>query len=314
MTIDSRVPEWLQERASFTSSGVTQGAQVGFNMGIQLRQQARIERAQKLQEEAMRLAMEEKERIAEGTVAVTRVLSEMGKTGGYNDPVLRSQFWDIVSKNPKFAGSPVFKDIMDTLQNAELAGQRADLLKQQFSLRGDEAYLKHLDRLGEMERKGEIQGDLLQDKSDFNLLMEDFRQQHRQDNIRLQSDENMRRDAAKPRTLRPDRFDLNESDRMGMAAELQSLQTWYRNQSFNKKNAPEIEQEYDRRFKEVEGKYSPRRKTTSETPTAPHPNAPSAAPGGMLAEKPTITTKEEFDKLPSGTEFIGSDGKPYRKP
>lgn len=44
---------------------------------------------------------------------------------------------------------------------------------------------------------------------------------------------------------------------------------------------------------------------------APGATAPAAAATGA---KPTIKTKAEYDALKSGTEFIGSDGKPYKKP
>lgn len=36
--------------------------------------------------------------------------------------------------------------------------------------------------------------------------------------------------------------------------------------------------------------------------------------GGITLPGPRVTTQDEFDKLPSGTNYIGSDGKPYRKP
>jgi hypothetical protein len=42
--------------------------------------------------------------------------------------------------------------------------------------------------------------------------------------------------------------------------------------------------------------------------TVPHP---SSASGN---ETPKVTTKAEFDALPSGTVYIGKDGQPYRKP
>ncbi|MEW6303492.1 MAG: hypothetical protein AB1705_08485 [Verrucomicrobiota bacterium] len=47
--------------------------------------------------------------------------------------------------------------------------------------------------------------------------------------------------------------------------------------------------------------------------TAPAAAAPPAA-ASAAAEPKQITTKEQFDALPSGAEYIGKDGKLYRKP
>lgn len=52
------------------------------------------------------------------------------------------------------------------------------------------------------------------------------------------------------------------------------------------------------------------------TPATPGGKSPSEAKGAPSASesRPTASTKAEYEALPSGTEFIGSDGKPYRKP
>lgn len=278
-TISSELPAWLQRRVSFTDNGVSRDMQAGFQMAQQAIQNNRQLRALQLQEEARRLALDEKERVAQGAVEVTRVLAEMGQSGDYTSPALQSKFWDAVSKNPKFVSSPAFKDIMDNFQYAEQAKARKELLNTTYNLRDDNAYNRHLDRLAEQERRGEISKDVLATKSDYDLLMEDARQEHRHDNIRFQTDENMRRDAAKPRTLRPSRYDLDESDRMSMAAELDSLKTWYRNQSFSQSKAPMIEAEYDRRLKEIEEKFTARRKTAEP---AAAPATPTSDPLGLF--------------------------------
>lgn len=281
--ISSELPAWLQRRVSpFETSSTSQDMQVGFQLAQQWQQNQRLNRAQALQEEARRLALDEKERVAQGAVEVTRVLAEMGQSGGYSSPELQSKFWEAVSRNPKFASSPAFKDIMDTLQYSEQAKARAELLKTTYNLRDDNAYNRHLDRLAEQEQRGEISKDILATKSDYDLLMEDARQEHRQDNIRFQTDENMRRDAAKPRTLRPARYDLNESDRMSMSTDLEKLKIWYRNQSFSKAKAPAIEAEYQRQLNEIEAKYAGRRVPSQEALPAPPAAAPTSDPLGLF--------------------------------
>lgn len=67
-------------------------------------------------------------------------------------------------------------------------------------------------------------------------------------------------------------------------------------------------QEYRRMQDEIFRKYDAKRIGTPRPTERPALAAPAAE------ALPTITSKEEFDKLPSGAEFIGSDGKRYRKP
>ena len=277
--ISSELPAWLVNRTTMfdrNQSSTAQDIQAGAQLYQQSQQNQRMQRAQQLQEEARQIALDEKERVAAGAVEVTRVLSEMGKTGGYSDPALQAKFWDAVSRNPKFVASPAFKEIVDTFQYAEQAKERSELLKQRYGYREDEAYLRHLDRLAEIGKRGDVQQELLGAKSDFDLLKAEAVASHKQEQIRLQTDENIRRDAAKPQTLRPERFDLNESDRMGMAAELDRLEIWYRDQAKRARGKKDvlaqIESEYDQQFKEIEAKYQQRRKA----PRAPEPAAPLA--------------------------------------
>lgn len=276
MAIDSQLPAWLQQR-SFIGEGVTQGAQVGFNMGIQLRQQARIERAQKLQEEAMRLALEEKERIAEGTVAVTRVLSEMGKTGGYNDPVLKSKFWDTIAANPNFANSKVFKDIMDTFQNAEQAQARKELLEQTYDLRGDAAEQRHLLRLEEIDAQLEKALETENLSQDHRLELEDRRQRNRQEMLRL-----------RPTGTRPAQLDLDRSDQMLMDAELDNLKTWRSIHSSTKYDA-----EYEQRLRGIEQKFAVRKKTTAQpAPATSDKRVRVVSPDGKVGNIPESQLEE----------------------
>ena len=47
---------------------------------------------------------------------------------------------------------------------------------------------------------------------------------------------------------------------------------------------------------------------------SPAPAATQSAPSQAAAAPPVITTKEQYDALPSGTKFVGSDGKRYTRP
>jgi hypothetical protein len=175
---------------------------------------------------------------------------------------------------------------MDTFQYAEQAKDRANLLRERYGYMDDNAYTRHLDRMEELTRRGELRKEEIDLKSDYDWLLADAKNEHRQEQIRLQTSENIRRDAAKPRTLRPERYDLDESHRMGMATEFDKLKLWYREQMANvfgtsdasQNKRSQIEAEYDRQFKEIEDKYSKLRK---------QPSLPTSMPDGGAATTPS---------------------------
>lgn len=262
MAIDATLPAYLAQRAHWTDQTVSRDLQFGANLYHQSQQEKRMQRAAALQEEAKRYALEEKERVAEGTVAVTRVLSEMGKTGGYSDPALQAKFWNEVHNHPRFAGSQAFKDIMDTFQYAEQAKARKELLGTTYELRGDAAEQRHLMRLDEIDaqlEKALTTENLSQENRE---RLEGIRHSNRQEIIRL-----------RPTGSRPSQLDLDKSDQMLMQSELKNLESWRSIHPGTKNDA-----EYEQRLKGIEQKFAPRRKTNTQPAVPPAGVAPAPPP------------------------------------
>lgn len=259
--MNTALPPYLAQRAHWTDPSVSRDIQVGANLYHQAQQEKRLQRAAQLQEEAKRYALDEKERVAEGAVEVTRILSEMGDTGGYTDPNLQAKFWEAVSRNPKFAGSPAFKDIMDTFQYAEQAKTRKALLEQTYDLRGDATEQRHLFRLDEIDAQLEkaLATENLSQEGRLNL--EALKQSNRQEIIRL-----------RPTGTRPAQLDLDKSDQMLMATELDNLKTWRSIHSSTKYDA-----EYEQRLRGIEQKFAARKKTTAQPVPVAVPLAPPPA-------------------------------------
>jgi hypothetical protein len=186
MAIDSTLPGYLAQRAHWTDPTVARDIQLGANLYQESQQEKRMQRAQAMQEELRRITLEEKERIAEGTVEVAKIFSEMGQSGGYTDPGLQGKFWDAIKRHPKFANSPAFKDMMDTFQNAEQAKARSALetLRQEaISDRNFNNVQSRFDLLNErisgmMQLEGEKAGNrerLAEIQSELNILRDSFR-------------------------------------------------------------------------------------------------------------------------------------------
>lgn len=77
----------------------------------------------------------------------------------------------------------------------------------------------------------------------------------------IQHDLDVKRDALKPRTKRPEQYDLDESDRMMMQEELRGLGQWRKINRGAKNDA-----EFDKRMQKIEDKYSSRRHKASSAP------------------------------------------------
>lgn len=290
-TISSVLPAWLQKRASpFETSSTQQDLQAGFQMAQQVIQNNRQLRALQLQEEARRLALDEKERVAQGAVEVTRVLAEMGQSGDYTSPALQSKFWDAVSKNPKFATSPAFKDILDTFQNAEQAKARAALeqtRQQAITDRSDSAIQSRFD--------------LLTQRLDSMTQLEGVKQDGRTALAELKNELNMLRDQLKP--TRPGEIfhDLSEADLAQMKSDLAALDKMYEKGRIKGKggglfsNDPKTtpEQEYQAERAAIQKKYEAKR--TSAPRPAPEP-----------AKQDDF--KAMYDALPSGAEYTDPNG------
>lgn len=273
MAISSELPVFLRERVRFTDhSSTLQDIQVGAQMAQQAREEQRLNRAQQLNEEAKRMAMDEKERIAAGAVEVTRVLSEMGQTGGYTDPALQSKFWDAVSRNPKFAASPAFKDILDTFQYAEQAKARAQLETTRQDAIGERNQASITSRF-----------DLLSQRLDGMLQMEGVRQDGRKAIEELKNDLNMLRDSLKPTRVGALVHDLPEADLVAMRSELGALDTMYEKGKLKGQGGlfssdPKItpEQEYETRRNTILKKYDAKRIGTPKPADTPSATVPPA--------------------------------------
>lgn len=360
-TISARIPEWLVERASpFEKSSTSHDIQVGAQIAQQWQQNQRLQRAQQMQDEVKRLALEEKERIAEGTVEVTRVLAEMGQSGDYTSPVLQSKFWTAVSKNPKFAGSPAFKDIMDTFQYAEQAKERKLLLEKRYDSMANIEQMKQEGRidvekarqLGQADLfeqklaglmkmegvkqegrvviqnmrgdiaayrdvlRGDIASDLedqrqtgrvelrksqneaafqrLRETLDHNLLMLDAKSEAALELRQYGHELDVIRDSKRPTTLRPERFDLDESDRMLLNAKLKGLQTWRESNMGKRHDAA-----YDAKLDAIEKEFAGRKKIRS-TPAPTAAPAPAAASTAAPAPPPSERQAGTIYQTPKG--------------
>lgn len=290
---------YLDPRTHWTGSSVSQDIQLGAQIYQQSQQEKRMQRAQQMQEEVRRLALEEKERVAEGTVEVLRVLSDMGKSGGYTDPALQGRFFDAVSNHPTFAGTPAFKDIMNNFQYAEQAKARKELLGQTYEFKGDAAEQRHLFRLDEIDaqlEKALATENLSQENRE---RLEGIRHNNRQEIIRL----------------RPTRsgqliHDLTETDLVNLRSELTTIDNLFKEGKITGTKKPGVFStgysetpvaEYERRKQEVRSKYDTKRIETPKSAEA------------VTSGPPKPVSKEEYDKLPVGTRYIAPDGKEYTK-
>lgn len=296
MAIDSTLPAYLAKRTHWTDDSVSRSIQLGAQMYQQSQQEKRLNRAAAMQEEVKRLALEEKERVAEGTVEITRILSKMGQSGGYTDPALQSEFWNAVSKHPKFAGSPVFKDIMDTFQYAEQAKSRSELetLRQQsISDRSDASIQSRFD--------------LFAQKLDGFAQMEGIKQENREALTTLRNDLNILRDSLKPTRTGQLVHDLPETDLVALRSELTTLDNLFKENKIKGTKTPGAftrgynetpEAEYERRKQDILKKYDAKRIGTPK-PAEAQPTAPATekrvrvvSPGGKVGNIPESQLEE----------------------
>lgn len=293
MAIDATLPAYLAQRAHWTDPTVSRDLQAGANLYHQSQQERRMQRAQQMQEEVKRLALEEKEHVAEGTVAITKILSEMAKTGGYNDPALKSQFWDAVSNNPKFGGSQAFKDIMDTFQYAEQAKARSEmesLRQQSITDRSESAIQSRFDLLGQ--------------RIDGMAQMEDLKQENREALTTLRSDLNILRDSLKPTRTGQLVHDLTETDLVALRSELSTLDNIFKEGKlkgtkkpgmFNRDYTETPEAEYERRKQEILKKYDAKRVGTpkpAESAPASDKRVRVVSPSGKVGNIPESQLEE----------------------
>lgn len=249
MAIGGALPEYLTSQHWLDKQAVSRDIGIGVEIvrGMQQRQQQ--ERVLRLREEHFRLQREELERIAEGTVAASSVFSEMGNAGDYTNPELQSKFWATVQKYPKFTQSPAFKDMVDTLQSAEIAKKQMDQITTRHDLRSEELDQRHDNRLIELDRQYENM-----------LSRQDLAHESRIEIEKLRQQLQVERDALKPTTQRPERFDLDESDRIDYAARVEGLKEWLKAQPTNKKNPDAPYQQYTEKLNALNKEFEPRKK------------------------------------------------------
>lgn len=289
-TISAEVPQWVTQRARWfdqNQSSTSQDIQLGAQIAQQWQQNQRLQRAQALQEEVKRLAIEEKERIAEGTVAIARILSKMGQTpGGYTDSALQGEFWGAIRDNPKFASSQAFKDIMDTFQASEQAKARSELetLRQQSITDRSEAAIQS-------------RFDLLNQRLEGMTALEGVKAEHRTQLEELKGEINMLRDSLKPTRVGQLVHDLPEADLVAMRSELTALDKKYEKGRIKGKgggifsNVPKTtaEQEYDAERQAILKKYDAKRIGTprpAETAPAAEKRVRVKSPDGKIGNIP----------------------------
>lgn len=284
MALNLQVPAWLQERTGPFDQAPTQQFALGAQIAQRAQQIQQENRVLQLREEHFRLQREELERIAEGTVAASAVFSEMGRVGDYTDPELQSKFWATVQKYPKFTRSPAFKDMVDTLQSAALAKTRMEQIAVTHDLRSEEIDQRHANRLNELETQYQ------------NLLQrDDLRQEDRIAIEKLQQQLAIERDALKPTTQRPERFDLDRSDEIEYNAKVDGLKEWLKAQPTNRKDPDAPYRQYTERLNALNKEFEPRKK--------------KRVVGEPVGK---VSTKQNFDEyyrsLPVGAEYVAPDG------
>lgn len=257
-TISGEIPAWLVKRGGpFEASSTAQDIQLGAQLAHHAQQEARLQRAAQLQEEAKRLAIEQKERAVQGTMEVARVLAKMGQSGGYNDPALQGEFWSAIEKNPEFAGTEQFKHIMDNFQYAEQAKTRAALLDKTYDLRGQQSELRHLQRLDEIDAQLESA-----------LSVEGLKQEDRTKLEGVLQRNRLERDSLKPTRTGELVHDLPESELKAMTSELATLDNLFKANQIKGTKKPGAfssgyletpNAEYARRKREVIDSYSKKR-------------------------------------------------------
>jgi hypothetical protein len=204
--------------------------------------------------------------------------------------------------------------LMDQRLDAELqkanitAEQKANLERLRSELRAENDAMKAQftsaledQKQGNRERLQDQRDDAALNRQrvalDNALKVVDAKSEHAKELRELQSKLDRERDAAKPTTLRPDRYDLDESDRTEHDSEIRSLERWRRIRT-----GPQFDAEYDQRMQKIRDKYAPRKKTRSSPST-------SAAPQGKATEAPV--PPPEASKREVGTVYQTPKG-PYK--
>lgn len=247
--LNTQFPVWMlqkqwhdRENSSRIGNQALQAIQIGAHAGQQQRRTALMEREQLLEREA-----ELKTR--EGMAELGVVLSEISDSGDWTLPENKKKFWGVAAKHPYVMKHPSFRDIVDNFQQADAAKSNLEKLDATYDLRSEELDQRHDNRLIELDRQYENMLSRQNLAHESRIEIEKLRQQ-------LQ----VERDALKPTTQRPERFDLDESDRIDYAARVEGLKEWLKAQPTNKKNPDAPYQQYTEKLNALNKEFEPRKK------------------------------------------------------
>lgn len=282
--IDTRFPEWIARKTWMQSESVPQALIAGAQIAQRQQQINQQNRELLLREAAEKSKYNTLRQQAEGTVALGIILEQATEKNAWTAPETRAKVYSLTKQYPWLANTDLFKGAIQSFDNADKAEARLQLETERQTAITDRN-----------QASIESRFDLLGQRIDAMTQMEGIKNENRTALTELKSELDIIRDAMKPRTLRPERYDLNESDRMLMKSELDAIEVAQKNLEIDSAEAQRQRDSIDAKFK--------KRAVSS---TAEQSLVPAAGD--------RVTTKAQYDQLPSGTEFTGADGNKYRKP
>lgn len=311
----TELPAWVTQRAATGDNSVTAALIAGVNIAQRTRQLNQDERRLRMAENAEGLNQQIREaqyedltlRLEEGRLSLqdTRALrvAQTAYLTGRTDvePPLATpramQQWRLWRADRENEGSEAVEWSSFVKDFSELDGRGKASVRAAGEFRKGALLPKHYEALSEAQDR-----------------MKDADLERQLTKAAELTELGIYRDSLKPTRVGQLIHDLPETDLAAMRAELRALDNMYEKGDIKGSKRGLFEgggtietaaQEYRRMQQDIFKKFDAKRIGT------PRP-AVQAAPAAEAI--PTVTSKEDFDKLPSGTEFIGSDGKRYRKP
>lgn len=134
LQLDPNVLPWMRRQGE-AAREATEQFQFGAQMAERRRQNqidnAYRNRVLQLQQETMELKRVSELQSREGMVEMGRVLSEISVNGDWTNPAAKAKFFDVVTRYPALASSPIYDNLLQTFQAAEDNKLRRDLANQQ---------------------------------------------------------------------------------------------------------------------------------------------------------------------------------------
>lgn len=134
LQLDPNVLPWMRRQGE-AAREATEQFQFGAQMAERKRQNqidnAYRDRVLQLQQETMELKRVSELQSREGMVEMGRVLSEISVNGDWTNPAAKAKFFDVVTRYPALASSPIYDNLLQTFQAAEDNKLRRDLANQQ---------------------------------------------------------------------------------------------------------------------------------------------------------------------------------------